>query len=106
MSTSPKFITPEGRRIAENILKGQKLIPHDDQLTCVCRLLDGEHVVGVLPTNAGKSVIFIMYMICVLAIKANPQLHPATARQIPSNAAMIVVIIPTVGLAEEMVCSI
>lgn len=71
MPSSPKFSSPGGREIAAKILTSKNFVPHDDQLTCVCRLLDGEHVLGILPMNAGKTFIFIMFMICVLAIKAN-----------------------------------
>ncbi|VDB97671.1 unnamed protein product [Peniophora sp. CBMAI 1063] len=98
------FSNPSGRTLVSKILADclpEHIIPHDDQLTCVCQLLDGVNIVAILATNAGKTGIFYMFILTVLAIRSNPALCPAAYTRYPDNAAMII-ILPTVGLSEEM----
>ncbi|KAL6305496.1 P-loop containing nucleoside triphosphate hydrolase protein, partial [Sparassis latifolia] len=74
--------------------------PHDYQLEGVCKLLDDEDVVVVLPTGAGKTGFYAMYMLALRSLSQQPPpLKPV--KDIPLGPGMLI-IYPTLSLEEEM----
>lgn len=100
--TFDTFISHEGRKLVQHI--SQLLLPycpHDYQVEGVCNLLDGNDVIGILATGAGKTGFFSMYILMLLVLGRSPP--PGIARQeIPKDPALVVVC-PTIGLEEDMV---
>jgi hypothetical protein len=99
------FCSPSGKDLVTEILEQVlPFSPHDDQLLCVCKLLDGIDVLAILLTNAGKTGLFFMYVLVIIALKENTTLCPlALRRKLPSANPVMVVILPTKGLCEEKV---
>ncbi|KAI0737819.1 P-loop containing nucleoside triphosphate hydrolase protein [Daedaleopsis nitida] len=95
------FDSPEGFEKVRSTVKDRlPYVPHDYQLEGVCKLLDGHDLIAVLPTGAGKTGYFLIYILMLLALAENPRLcHPHGARVAPDPC--IVVVYPTNGLEEE-----
>ncbi|KAI0038453.1 hypothetical protein FA95DRAFT_1505665 [Auriscalpium vulgare] len=94
----PTFSSTEGRRAIRGVIKTKLgLDPHDFQLECVCKLLDGTDVFAIAATGDGKSGLFSMY-----AISINTELQPpGAATRFPLNPVLLV-ICPTKSLEEDM----
>ncbi|KAJ6583674.1 hypothetical protein B0H10DRAFT_1833484, partial [Mycena sp. CBHHK59/15] len=75
-------------------------VPHDDQLEGVCKSLDGIHLFAITPTGSGKTGYYIIYMLVILAVVADPSLCPSVS--FPSNPCLLV-ICPTIPLQLDMV---
>lgn len=96
------FSSPAGFRLVREILsKHIPYQPHDWQLEGVCKLLDGRDLVAILPTGAGKTGYFTMFMLVLVELSRNPSLSDPPVF-IPEDPCMIVVY-PTNGLEEEQV---
>jgi replicative superfamily II helicase len=66
-------------------------------------MLDGQDLLAILPTGAGKSGLFYMYMLVLISINNSPQLIPQTLMyNVPKDPAMVI-IYPTNTLQEEQV---
>jgi replicative superfamily II helicase len=66
-------------------------------------MLDGQDLLAILPTGAGKSGLFYMYMLVLISINNSPQLIPQTLTyNVPKDPAMVI-IYPTNTLQEEQV---
>ncbi|KAI0028053.1 P-loop containing nucleoside triphosphate hydrolase protein [Vararia minispora EC-137] len=101
MDSSHLFSSPSGRKLVSEILKPVlPFVPHDDQLTCVCKLLDGVDVLAVLPTNAGKTGIFYMFILSIISLHKDPSRYSTLSEKFPSNP-VLVVVLPTKGLCDE-----
>ncbi|OJT13789.1 hypothetical protein TRAPUB_9636 [Trametes pubescens] len=69
------FCSSEGRELVKNTIRTRlPYVPHDYQLNGVCKLLDGIDLVAVLPTGAGKTGYYTMYMLMLLELSKNPAL--------------------------------
>ncbi|KAM5546216.1 hypothetical protein V8D89_000342 [Ganoderma adspersum] len=75
--------------------------PHDWQLEGVCKMLDGKDLVAILPTGAGKTGYFTMFMLTLVELSQDPSLCSPPV-SVPRDPCMIVVY-PTNGLEEEQV---
>ncbi|KAI0313351.1 P-loop containing nucleoside triphosphate hydrolase protein [Amylostereum chailletii] len=79
--------------------------PHDDQLTCVSKLLDNVDVLAILPTGSGKTRIFFMFIHVIQVLHEDHSIFPKVNRcRYPVNLAMVI-ICPTKSLSEEMEAS-
>ena len=102
----PRLSNPEGLAILRN---GMRPIvgydPHDYQLEAVARAIEGQDVLALLPTGAGKTGIFVMAIWGLIKMNADPvwaRSYPAISSRVPKNPAMVA-IYPTNTLAEEQV---
>ncbi|KAI1781900.1 P-loop containing nucleoside triphosphate hydrolase protein, partial [Ganoderma leucocontextum] len=94
------FSSPTGfRLVRETLAKHITYEPHDWQLEGVCKMLDGRDLVALLPTGAGKTGYFTMYMLMLVELSRNPSLCIPVV-SVPRDPCMIVVY-PTNGLEEE-----
>ncbi|KAI1782679.1 P-loop containing nucleoside triphosphate hydrolase protein [Ganoderma leucocontextum] len=94
------FSTPAGfRLVRETLATHISYEPHDWQLEGVCKMLDGRDLVAILPTGAGKTSYFTMFMLMLVELSQNPSLRNP-ALPIPCDPCMIIVY-PTNGLEEE-----
>jgi superfamily II DNA/RNA helicase len=75
-------------------------IPHDHQCEGVCRTLDGVNLFVITPTGSGKTSYYIIYILVVLAVLADPALCPSA--KFPENPCLLM-ICPTIPLQMEMV---
>lgn len=99
-----KFSSEEGRTLVRNIIDTcLRLEPHDYQLDGVCKALDGVHVLAIIRTGGGKTGFYLMYIIVILALLDDPTLCRRAVLPVRSDP-VIVMVFPTVGLEEEMVC--
>lgn len=64
-------------------------------------MLDGKDLVAILPTGAGKTGYFTMFMLVLVELSLNPSLCSPPV-SVPRDPCMIVVY-PTNGLEEEQV---
>ncbi|KAJ7914651.1 hypothetical protein B0H13DRAFT_1872774 [Mycena leptocephala] len=80
----------EGYDLVRRIVEPTPLpyVPHDDQLEGVCKSLDGVHLFAITPTGSGKTGYYIIYMLVVLAVVADPSLCPTA--KFPSNPCLLV----------------
>lgn len=79
--------------------------PHDYQIEVVARVVEGQDVLALLPTGAGKTGVFVMAIHALSKMKTDPTWicdYSAISSRIPDKPAMIV-IYPTNTLAEEQV---
>ena len=107
MSSLPsgfEWSSPEGYQLARTILRQHlPYDPHDYQLEGVCKALDGLDLLAVIATGHGKTGYFTMYTLLQLALAENPKIcSPAWTRA--RKDPCMVVVYPTIGLEEEMVC--
>ncbi|KAM5546219.1 hypothetical protein V8D89_000345 [Ganoderma adspersum] len=94
------FSSPAGFRLVREILsKHIPYQPHDWQLEGVCKMLDGKDLVAILPTGAGKTGYFTMFMLTLVELSQDPSLCSPPV-SVPRDPCMIVVY-PTNGLEEE-----
>ena len=108
MSQPVGLSNPEGMRLARKLLR--PLLPHDIHhddyiLEGICKAVDGSHVLAVIKTGGGKTGYFYGYMLLLKALQTTPCPLPVShlKRVHPENPAMVL-IFPTKGLQEEMVC--
>ncbi|EGO02457.1 hypothetical protein SERLA73DRAFT_69962 [Serpula lacrymans var. lacrymans S7.3] len=95
------FDTPDGRELARRILKPLlPFEPHDYIVDGVCRSLDGQDLMALIPTGGGKTGYIFMYMLIMSALANNPALCQPK-KIVPKDPAMVAVF-PTNGLEEEM----
>ncbi|KAJ8463000.1 hypothetical protein ONZ51_g10537 [Trametes cubensis] len=95
------FSTAEGRILVRRVLqKKLPYTPHDYQLEGVCKLLDGTDLVAVLPTGAGKTGFYMMYMLLLLELSQKPTLCDPPYIPLTKDPCLIMVY-PTNGLEEE-----
>jgi hypothetical protein len=95
--------TPEGMRLVRDLLRPQ--LPHDIHdhiLQGICKAVDGSHVLAVIKTGAGKTGYFYGYML-LRALQTMPKPPDCLKRSHPKKPGMVIVF-PTKGLEEEMVC--
>ncbi|KAJ7737979.1 P-loop containing nucleoside triphosphate hydrolase protein [Mycena metata] len=99
----PKFVwsSPEGYALVRRILKSTPVPydPHDYQLEGICKSLDGVNLFAITPTGSGKTSYYIIYILVVLAVVADPTLCPTAT--FPTNPCLLV-ICPTIPLQMEM----
>ena len=97
----------EDHRVLAKIIK--KRIPkwtdglRDGQYEAVTRILDGEDVFWVAATGEGKSAAFQVPAIVHDEISKNPDLYPGISAK---KDAVTILVTPTKGLAENIVCSL
>ena len=106
MSQPVGLSNPEGMQLARKLLR--PLLPHDIHdyiLEGICKAVDGSHVLAVIKTGGGKTGYFYGYMLLLKAIQMIPCPLPVSSlkRVHPKNPVMVI-IFPTKGLQEEMVC--
>ncbi|KAJ7219863.1 P-loop containing nucleoside triphosphate hydrolase protein [Mycena rebaudengoi] len=91
----------DGFKLVRKIVEPPVLsyIPHDHQLEGVCKTLDKTHLFAITPTGSGKTSYYIIYILVVLAVVADPTLCPST--KFPKNPCLLV-ICPTIPLQLEM----
>ncbi|RDX45573.1 P-loop containing nucleoside triphosphate hydrolase protein [Lentinus brumalis] len=93
------FSSPDGYQLIRDIVRERlPYVPHDYQLDGVCKLLDGLDLVAVIPTGAGKTSYYVVYMLMLLELSKNPAL--AAGAKVPADPCMVMVY-PTNGLEEE-----
>ena len=64
VSPGPGLSTPEGLRLARQLLRPQLLHDiHDHILQGICQAIDSEHVLSVTPTARGKTGYFYGYIL-------------------------------------------
>src|SRR5882762_2390282 len=99
------FSNPEGHNIAHKVLRPQlPYDPHDAQLEGICQAVDRVDIMVLTPTGSGKTGYFTMYMLFMSSLAANSELiKPWKNKKVPSNPVMVIVL-PTNGVEEEMVC--
>lgn len=101
-----KFCSQEGRTLILKLLSSKiPYRPHDYVLDGVAKSLDGVHLLAVSGTGSGKTGFYAFYMLVLQALDRNRTLYPLAARKVPKNPAMVL-ILPTMGLEDEMVSSI
>ncbi len=97
------FSCPDGYKLIRDTVRNLvPYTPHDYQLEGVCKLLDGSDLVAVLPTGAGKTGYYVIYMLMLLEVAKNTELQCTLGLKIPEDPCMIMVY-PTNGLEEEQV---
>jgi hypothetical protein len=97
------FSSPAGMRVSRAILRDKlQFDPHDYQLEGVCKLLDGVHVLGLIPTGGGETGFIFMSIILLQAARIDPRFHLDLRNRLPQNAAAVVVL-PTNSVEMEMV---
>ncbi|OSC96921.1 P-loop containing nucleoside triphosphate hydrolase protein, partial [Trametes coccinea BRFM310] len=95
------FCSSEGQELVRNtVSKTLPYTPHDYQVNGVCKLLDGIDVVAVLPTGAGKTTYYVMYILMLLSLSKNPSLCNPPFKCSTRDPCLIMVY-PTNGLEEE-----
>lgn len=95
------FSSPEGRQIVNDILeKSLPYPPHDDQVSGICKTLDGIDILIVSATGTGKTGFFYMAIMVIIAINNNPALCPSV--KFKKDPAMVV-LCPTNALEIDMV---
>ncbi|KAJ7674126.1 hypothetical protein B0H17DRAFT_1140777 [Mycena rosella] len=101
MSETFLWSSPEGYALVRRILEPTPVpyIPHDHQLEGICKSLDGVNLFAITPTGSGKSSYYIIYIIVVLAVVADPSLCPSA--KFPANPCLLI-ICPTIPLQLEM----
>lgn len=100
----PGLSTPEGLRLARHLLRPQ--LPHDIHdfiLEGLCKAIDGIHILSVLPTGAGKTGYFYGFILLLRALRKLSPPCSLLKKKFPAKPVMVV-IFPTKGLEEEMVC--
>ena len=107
-SNRQNLSNPEGFAVIRNGMR--PLVgydPHDYQIEAVARVVEGQDVLALLPTGAGKTGIFVMAIHALIKMNSDPtwsRSYPEISSRIPDNPAMIA-IYPTNTLAEEQVTS-
>ena len=108
MAQGPRWQDPVGLETINTIVK--KLIPtwtnglHEVQLELVSTMLDREDVLCCTATGDGKSAAFSVPSIVLLEYNKHPEAYVAG---LPSRKRPIgVIITPTKGLADNIVCLI
>ena len=102
----PSLSNPEGFAVIRDGM--QSLVgydPHDYQIEAVARVVEGQDVLALLPTGAGKTGIFVMAIHALIKMNTDPtwaRSYSAISSRIPDSPAMIA-IYPTNTLAEEQV---
>jgi superfamily II DNA/RNA helicase len=98
------FSTPEGHSLACWVLRLQlPYDPHDAQLEGICKAIDGIDIMVLTPTGSGKTGYFTMYMLLLRSLAANLELVKPRKKIVCQNLVMVIVF-PTNGVEEEMVC--
>lgn len=96
------FSSEAGQQPVRKILKPLlPYEPHDYQIEGVCKLLDGFDLLAIIPTGAGKTGYFSMYMLVLIALSKDCDSHRVKKR-VPEHPAMDI-IYPTNSLQEEQV---
>ena len=102
-SPGPGLSSPDGLRLARKLLRPQ--LPHDLHdyiLEGLCKAIDGEHVLAVIPTGGGKTGYLYGFILLLRALQRMSPPCTLLKKKFPSNPALVVVF-PTKGLEEEMV---
>ncbi|TCD62749.1 hypothetical protein EIP91_006447 [Steccherinum ochraceum] len=95
------FRSADGQKLLKNILTDRlPYEPHDYQLEGVGTTLEKQDLLAILPTGAGKTGFFTMYMIAMLALSEKPTLCDPPLKEMPKDPVMVVVC-PTLGLEVE-----
>ncbi|KAJ2998525.1 hypothetical protein NUW54_g7020 [Trametes sanguinea] len=95
------FCSSEGQELVrKTVSSALPYVPHDHQVNGVCKLLDGLDMVAVLPTGAGKTTYYVMYILVLRALAANPSLCVPPYKCFTLDPCLIMVY-PTNGLEEE-----
>ena len=103
MSSPFSFSSPEGfRLVRDTLVSALSFNPHDYQLEGVCKVLDGQDLVAVLPTGGGKTAYYTIYISMLLALSRSPELRARLSIDAPADPCLIMVY-PTCGLEEEQV---
>ncbi|KAJ6578934.1 hypothetical protein B0H10DRAFT_1836187 [Mycena sp. CBHHK59/15] len=103
-SRGRRWQTPLGHATIQRIVKAK--IPdwkqglYRWQLTIIAWILDGEDVLCVTATGDGKSALFAVPIIVLLAVAENPAAYPQFFNQ---KKPVAIVISPTKGLSANMV---
>ncbi|KAJ7472481.1 P-loop containing nucleoside triphosphate hydrolase protein [Mycena latifolia] len=102
MSEPFVWSSAEGYDLARRIISSTPVpyIPHDHQLEGVCKSLDGQNLFAITRTGSGKTSYYILYILVVLAVVADPTLCPSAT--FPPKPCLVTVLCPTVSLQLEM----
>lgn len=90
----------KGSKLLQKVLKQAAFDPHNYQLVCNAKTLDGVDVCTVMRTGGGKTALFFLPVIAILHINSDTGLRGRF--NFPLNPAFVV-ICPTNGLADDMV---
>jgi superfamily II DNA helicase RecQ len=108
MARGPHWQDPVGLTTINTIVK--KLVPkwtnglHAVQLELVSAILDGQDVLCCTATGDGKSAAFSVPSLVLQEYNKHPEVYPAG---LPTRTRPVgVVITPTKGLADNIVCSL
>lgn len=97
-----KFSSEAGHQLARDILTPLlPYEPHSYQIEGVCEVLDGLDLLAIIPTGAGKTGYFSMYMLILITISKDPNIC-SPKKHVPADPAMVI-IYPTNSLEEEQV---
>jgi superfamily II DNA or RNA helicase len=103
MSSITELDTAEGHALARAILRPQlPYDPHDYQILGICKAVDGNNVLGIIPTGGGKTGFIGLYMKLLLAMRSDDRIHLERRASLPEKPVMVVVV-PTKGLGQQMV---
>ncbi|KAJ7574897.1 hypothetical protein C8J56DRAFT_871901 [Mycena floridula] len=85
-----RFLSHTGIALCHTILRPLlPFTPHDYQIQGVCAALDGLDVFAILPTSAGKTGLFYMFILVARAISVNPDICPW--KSFPENPVLIAI---------------
>jgi hypothetical protein len=80
------FSSTEGQQLVRKILVDSlPFEPHNDQITGVCKTLDGIDILIISATGSGKTGYFFMVLIVVIAINNNLTLPICKIQERPCN---------------------
>jgi len=97
-----RFSSTEGHHLVWKILVDTlPFEPYDDQITGVCKTLDGIDILIISAMGSGKMGYFFMVLIVIIIINKNPELCPSA--KLKEDLTMIV-LCPTNALKVDMVC--
>ncbi|KAJ7573715.1 P-loop containing nucleoside triphosphate hydrolase protein [Mycena floridula] len=86
----PRFLSAAGSALCHRILLPLlPFTPHDDQIEGICAALDGIDTFAILPTSAGKTGLFFMYILVARAISRDLLL--CSWKAFPRNPVLIAV---------------